>query len=146
MEKLFSLIYYLIVPLVAGFVGSVFTTPAVSTWYSGLVKPWFSPPSWLFAPIWSILYIFMGTAAFLVHESKGKKGSAFWFYYLQLAANTLWSIIFFGMRNPLLAFLEIIILGILIYVTAYRFYKIKKLAGYLFIPYFFLVVFFSLFV
>ncbi|MEK7112834.1 MAG: TspO/MBR family protein [Patescibacteria group bacterium] len=136
MKKLTALGFYLFVPLLVGVLGSIFTSPAIPTWYASLNKPFFNPPSWLFAPVWTILYLMMGYAAYLVSQSKSKlKATALKYFWLQLTANFFWSLIFFGLRHPTLAFLEIIILWVLIYKTKLEFLKISKLAGYLLIPY-----------
>ena len=135
-KKLAALGFFLFVPLLIGFLGSVFTTPAIPSWYASLNKPFFNPPSWLFAPVWTLLYLMMGYAAYLIFQSESKmKSRALKYFWLQLAANFFWSYIFFGLRNPLLAFLDIILLWILIYKTKLEFSKISKTAGSLLIPY-----------
>lgn len=145
MKKLAALGFYLFVPLLAGFVGSVFTTPAIPTWYASLNKPVFNPPPWLFAPAWTILYLLMGYAAYIVSQGESKlKATALKYFWLQLIANFFWSIIFFGLKNPALALLEIIILWIMIYKTKEEFFKISKTAGYLLVPYLLWVSFASI--
>lgn len=145
MKNLPMLFLYIAIPLLAGFAGSLFTSPAIPNWYDYLNKPFFNPPSWLFAPVWTVLYVLMGYAAYLVSLSKSEtKSYALKFYWLQLIANFFWSFIFFGMKNPMLAFLEIILLWILIYKTKAEFYKISKTAGKLLIPYLIWVSFASL--
>ena len=124
------------VSLLAGFIGSIFTTPSIAGWYRELVKPNFSPPNWIFAPVWICLYLLMGIAAFLVWRKQGKgMKMALTFFFIQLALNSLWSIIFFGAHNIMLAFFEIIILWIAILITTIRFFKISKPAGWLMLPY-----------
>ena len=136
MKKFVDLVFYLITPVLFGFLGSYFTTSAIPIWYVSLNKPFFSPPNWLFAPVWTILYLMMGYASYIISQSKSKmKPVALKFYWLQLLANFFWSIIFFGMKNPTLALLEIIVLWILIYKTKILFLKVSKTAGYLLIPY-----------
>jgi len=115
----------------AGVLGSFFTTSSIPTWYTSLNKPFFSPPNWVFGPVWTILYIMMGASLYLVWI-KAKVPAVFW---VQLVLNALWSIIFFGMRNPALAFVDIIALWIAIFLTIKYFYKINKLAGQLLLPY-----------
>ncbi len=120
----------------AGGVGSIFTTSAIPTWYAILNKPLFSPPNWIFAPVWTILFILMGISLYLVWIAKDRlKQKAFNIFFVQLALNVLWSILFFGMKNPLFAFFDIIVLWIAIFLTIKSFYKIDKLAGNLLIPY-----------
>jgi len=136
-KYLFPLLISILIALSAGFIGSFFTTPSISTWYAFINKPSFSPPNWLFAPVWTLLYILMGIAAFLIWQKRDnqKTKQALRFYGTQLILNALWSIIFFGMHNPGLAFLEIIFLWIFIFLTLIKFYKINKTAGLLFVPY-----------
>jgi len=130
----------------AGVIGSLFTVSGVKEWYVYLQKPFFAPPSWIFAPAWITLYALMGLAAFLIWKKKSVKGvkTALYFYAIQLGLNALWSYLFFGLRNPGLAFAEIIVLWILIIITGLKFDKIDKKAGYLFIPYILWVAFASI--
>jgi len=136
-KHLFPLLISILLALSAGFIGSFFTTPSISSWYAFINKPSFSPPNWLFAPVWTLLYILMGIAAFLIWQKRDnqKTKQALRFYGTQLILNALWSIIFFGMHNPGLAFLEIIFLWSFILITLIKFYQINKIAGLLFIPY-----------
>jgi len=114
-----------------GFLGSIFTTSSIPTWYATLSKPFFSPPNWVFAPVWTTLYILMGISLYLVWQ-KRKIPSVFW---IQLILNFTWSIIFFGLKNPMLAFVNILALWIAIFLTIKSFSKINKLAGQLLYPY-----------
>ncbi len=129
--KIPQLILSLGLCLGAGGVGSIFTTQSIPTWYATLNKPFFSPPNWIFAPVWTILYILMGISLYLVWQKK-KIPAVFW---IQLVLNIIWSVIFFGMKNPPLAFMDIIILWIAIFATIKSFSKINKLAGQLLWPY-----------
>ena len=125
--------------LAIGYLSSRFTIEGVETWYPTLQKPAFNPPNWLFAPVWNALYIMMGIAAGLVwnrieHQKEiVKKGLIF--FWIQLALNALWSYLFFSLHNPLLAFLEIIVLWLMIYETFVQFGKVNKVASYLILPY-----------
>ena len=124
--------------LMAGFVGSFFTAPAILTWYATLNKPAESPPSWVFAPVWTTLYILMGLALYLVWEkgySDKKVRWAMHIFGIQLALNIFWSVLFFGLRSPYYAFIEILILGLMILANAIAFYDIDKKAGIMLIPY-----------
>jgi benzodiazapine receptor len=134
------------IPLVAGVIGSIFTSESVSTWYQTIEKPSFSPPNWLFGPVWTTLYVLMGISLFLVwrattstttstKDRRGRKIAAFIAFGSQLILNVLWSFIFFGLRSPQLAFAEIVILLISIVVTIVIFYKISRLAAVLMMPY-----------
>jgi len=135
------LIVAVVVSELAGIIGSIFTSPAIPEWYAGLVKPALNPPSWVFAPVWIALYALMGISLYLVWKSDPaivdptlrKKGIAL--FFIQLALNSLWSILFFGMKNPFLAFAEIIFLWIAILGTIFVFSNISKKAAWLLIPY-----------
>lgn len=124
----------------AGVVGSLFTTSAIPTWYANLNKPLFSPPNWIFGPVWTVLYLFMGTALYLVWQRKNpstslgiaKVPTIFW---VQLLLNAVWSIIFFGLKNPLFALVDVVALWVAIFLTIQAFKKINKLAGNLLVPY-----------
>lgn len=104
----------------AGLIGSAFTFSAIPTWYATLTKPTFSPPNAIFGPVWTILYTLMGIAAYLVWRQGAKKRAvrtALLIFGIHLLLNALWSVIFFGLRSPLLAFGEIILLwGMIIWV------------------------------
>ncbi len=136
-NKYIKLAIFIIIPLFVGFIGSIFTTPNIPTWYTSLIKPVFNPPNWIFGPVWTILYILMGVAAFLIWQKGIKKKKvkvAIYIFAAQLFLNMLWSILFFGLQNPLLAFIEIIILWALILLTIIKFSEISKKAAYLLIP------------
>ena len=122
----------------AGMIGALFTMPSIPTWYAGIIKPTFSPPNWIFAPVWTILFALMGIAAYLVYEKgTGKKvvKVALGIFVIQLILNIKWSLIFFGMHNPGLALVDIIFLWLTILLTIIAFSKISKPAAYLLIPY-----------
>jgi len=136
MNKWLKLIVSIVICEFAGIIGSIFTTPAIGTWYAGLTKPSFNPPNWLFAPVWTLLFLLMGISLFLVWNSKSKsKKIAIYIFFGQLVLNILWSILFFGMKSPILGVFEIILLWIAILLTIISFVKISKPAGYLLIPY-----------
>jgi len=133
-----KLIISLILPFLAGFIGSWFTFPNIESWYMGLNKPFFNPPNWLFGPAWTTLYILMGASFFLVWKMGfGKKEVrlAVMIYLVQLALNSLWSIIFFGLQNLALAFMEITVLWIAILATIICFGKVDRNAALLLVPY-----------
>lgn len=126
----------------AGAIGSIFTFSAIPTWYATLAKPSFNPPNWLFGPAWTILYILMGIAFYLVWTSpRENKKIAYMAFFAQLILNALWSIIFFGAHNLGLAFGEIVLLWLAILWTILEFRKISKPAAYLLIPYILWVTF-----
>jgi translocator protein len=128
----------------AGFIGSLFTISSVSTWYLTLEKPSFNPPSWLFGPVWISLYFIMGISFYLIWNDGVKSRSsktALILFGIQLVLNSLWSIIFFGLKMPLFAFLEIILLLAAILLAIWHFNRISKTASYLLVPYFLWVSF-----
>ena len=138
MKKTFDLILAVLICQGMGLIGSLFTTPAITSWYAGLIKPSFNPPNWIFAPAWILLYTLMGIAAFLIwNRRNGKKKikTALVLFSVQLVLNSLWSIIFFGLHLPQYAFLEILVLWFFILLTLLSFYKISKPAGLLLLPY-----------
>ncbi len=145
MNKFIKILVVVVTCLAVGYLSGIVTRSSIETWYPTLIKPSFNPPNWIFAPVWSLLYIMMGWAAALVWneiESKQEEvKSALILFVIQLALNSLWSFLFFGLKNPMLAGIEIILLWLLIYETFIKFNKISKFAGYLFIPYLFWVSF-----
>lgn len=132
-----KLIASLLLCQLAGFVGSLFTTPAIPTWYKTLNKPFFTPPNWIFSPVWISLFVLMGISLFLVWRRQGhpRFKTALTFFSLQLVLNVLWSVAFFGLRSPLLGFIDIVLLWLAIFLTIQNFLKISKLAGGLLLPY-----------
>jgi len=139
------LITSLILPQLAGLAGSVFTAPAIDSWYSQLNRPVIAPPNWLFAPVWTLLFVLMGISLYLLKLSRPKKASqALKYFYIQLGLNFLWSLFFFGLKMPWLAFVEIIILWYYIFQTIKSSYSVKPLAGYLLVPYLLWVSFASI--
>ncbi len=136
-----QLVAAIIISELAGIIGSLFTTTAIDTWYTTLVRPSFAPPSWIFGPVWTTLFLLMGIASFLVWRKGKTEGFskririALTLFGIQLVLNTLWSIIFFGSENLGGAFFEIIFLWIAIVATTVAFYKIIKPAAYLLLPY-----------
>lgn len=134
MKNIYKLIISVLICLLAGFIGSFFTS--VSGWYFELNKPWFNPPNWVFAPVWTLLYVLMGISLYLVWI-KGIKNAKIGLslFGIQLFLNALWSIIFFGLQAVLFAFIEIIVLWVFILLTIIWFYRISKSAAYLLTPY-----------
>ena len=125
-----KLIISVLVCLSAGFIGSVFTTPSIPTWYATLNKPFFNPPNWLFAAVWTTLFILMGIAAFLIWRKGLKKKTvkkALIIFLFQLAFNTLWSFLFFKFHSPFWALIDIAVLWVLILLTLIKFWKMNKI-------------------
>ncbi|OIO52721.1 TspO protein [Candidatus Uhrbacteria bacterium CG_4_10_14_0_8_um_filter_58_22] len=127
-----------VVSQLAGAVGALFTVSSVSTWYTELTKPAFTPPGWIFGPVWTMLYLLMGVAAFLVWKEGWSRNGvrlALGLFLLQLALNALWSVIFFGRNFVGWAFIEIILLWLAILSTALSFRRISRTAFWLMLPY-----------
>ena len=139
MNKITKIVIALFICLMVGYSASTVTRPSVETWYPTIIKPGFNPPNWVFMPVWSILYILMAVAAGLVwdkiKEQNEEVKKALGFFLIQLTLNAIWSYIFFGLKNPMLALIEIALLWLMIYETYLKFLKINKTAGYLLIPY-----------
>ena len=122
----------------AGFIGSIFTTPSIPTWYATLQKPPFTPPNWLFAPAWITLYLLMGISAFIIWRrgvDNTRVREALIVFLIQLILNSLWSIVFFGLKSPLYGVVVIIALWIAILFTILKFFKLSTGAGGLLLPY-----------
>lgn len=119
-----------------GVLGSLATSSAIPTWYKTLDKPPFNPPSWVFGPVWTVLYAMQAVAFYLVLTREGSgKQRAIWLFCLQAAANAAWSLIFFGLRSPWAAAGEIIVLWGLIAATIFAFRPFSKWASVLLLPY-----------
>jgi benzodiazapine receptor len=126
----------------AGIIGSVFTASSIPTWYATLQKPSFSPPNWVFGPVWTTLFALMGIAAFLIWTTKTRSANqqkevaiAKTIFILQLVLNVLWSVVFFGLQQPGAAFIEIIFLWGAIVASIFFFSRISKTAAWLLAPY-----------
>jgi len=141
MNKYTRILIVVVTCLAIGYFSGMATQSSIKTWFPTLIKPSFNPPNWVFAPVWSMLYMMMGIAAGLVwnrmEHSKDKElvKKSLIFFAIQLGLNALWSVLFFGLRNPMLALIEIVLLWLMIYETYIKFGKIDKIAGYLFLPY-----------
>ncbi len=135
-----GLAFWLGLTFAAGWVGSRFQP---GEWYTHLVQPALTPPGWVFGPVWTILYILMGVAAWLVWQRYGLAG-AVWplgLFILQLVLNTLWSYLFFGLQNPGGAFLDIVALWLSILASLIAFWQYYPPAGKLLLPYLLWVTF-----
>ena len=134
---LFRWIASLLVCQLAGALGSLFTAPAIPGWYAGLVKPSFSPPNWVFAPVWTALFLLMGVALAVVWQRKDhpEAPAALRWFAIQWMLNVLWSVAFFGLHSPLLGLVDIVVLWVAIVVTILRFRRISRPAAWLLAPY-----------
>lgn len=147
MNKIIQIVIAIFVSQSAGLIGSIFTAQSVKGWYTTLQKPFFNPPGWIFGPVWIMLYTLMGISSYLIWQVRGVNrlaNPALIIFGIHLLLNTLWSILFFGLKTPGLALLEIVILWLFIVLIIFLFYKINKTAAYLLIPYLFWVSFASI--
>lgn len=135
--NIYKLIIALLIPQLAGGLGSYFTIGSVRDWYPVLVKPILNPPAWIFGPVWTSLFLLMGYALYIVwKDDSGKdKRLAYWAFGIQMVLNALWSIIFFGLESPGGALIEVAFLWLTILATIISFAKISRLAAWLLIPY-----------
>lgn len=148
MNKTLKLVLAIGASLAAGAAGSLFTAPAIPSWYAGLVKPALNPPSWVFGPVWTVLYLLMGISLFLIWKSNPsvaprERRRGVILFFIQLALNAIWSPIFFGstsltingINNIGLAFIDIVLLWAAIALTILVFRKISRPAAWLLAPY-----------
>ena len=127
----------------AGWLAVAFTAAAVGglflpgDWYAGLQKPAWNPPNWIFGPVWTLLYTMMAIAAWLVWRRGGfvRHQKALCLFLLQLCFNALWSPLFFGMHQPMLAFVDLVVLWLLLLGTVAAFWKTSRVAGTMLLPY-----------
>lgn len=130
-----SLVIFISICLIAGYIGSRFTFVSVKTWYPTIRKPSWNPPNWIFAPVWTLLYVMMAVSAWRVWERADNAFGPMLIFAFQLVLNVAWSAIFFGKRNISLAFKEIVLLWAAVIVTMTMFWAVDPLAGILFVPY-----------
>ena len=138
MKPIYKLIIAVLIPLAVGSLAGYFTASSVNGWYTTLVKPSFNPPNWLFAPVWTSLYIMMGIALFLVWNrgaAEDVKRTAVTLFIVQLVLNFLWSFVFFYAQQPGWALVNIILMWIFIFLTILWFGKISSLSAWLLVPY-----------
>lgn len=133
-KNIWRLVASIVICQSAGIIGAVFTVSAIKDWYLFLNKPSFSPPNWLFGPVWTTLYFLMGTSLYWIWVKK-QRGNTLKIFALHLALNTSWSLVFFGLHTIFLALMNIMVLWILILMVMIKFYKIDKKAGLILIPY-----------
>lgn len=133
--NIISLIICIAICEVAGFIGSLFNFKSIPGWYAKQKKPKFNPPNWIFGPVWTLLYLLMGISLYLVLISGKEITLPLIIFSIQLILNIAWSAIFFGMKKPSIAFIEIIFLWVSILLNILFFYNISKISSYLLIPY-----------
>ena len=137
MNKWIRILIFILICQMAGVIGSFFTIPKITGWYATLQKPSFTPPNWLFGPVWTTLFALMGVSLYWIWGFRLEKNfkRAISFFGVQFVLNILWNFFFFGLQNPLIGLIEIILLWIAIAVTIFEFYKLSKKAGLILLPY-----------
>jgi translocator protein len=121
-----------------GIISIPITSAAIPTWYANLEKPFFSPPNWIFGPVWTVLYFLMGVSLFLIWKAKGKKQlkfTALTYFSIQLLLNLIWTPIFFGIQSPIVALVVIMLLLFFVFRTMQTFAKISQTAAWILLPY-----------
>ncbi len=134
-NKFLSFALFALITYSASAVGGFATITFKEPWYSQLIKPTFNPPDWIFAPVWTTLYLMMTVAIWFFWHSKNRNMNTVYIYFIHLIFNTTWSIIFFVFHNILLALIVLIILILLIIILIVRFKRVNLLSAYLMIPY-----------
>ncbi|MBD3282645.1 MAG: tryptophan-rich sensory protein [Candidatus Portnoybacteria bacterium] len=137
MKKILIFLASIVICEGAGIIGSIFTAPSVDSWYRTIERPSFNPPDWVFAPVWTLLFLLMGVSLFLIWKNgvNKKNKKAIILFFIQLVFNILWSVMFFGLESPLLGFIVIVVLWIFILKTILAFRDLSKIAAWLLIPY-----------
>ncbi len=141
------LILFIFACLMVGGLSGFFNPGDMNIWYANLIKPEWTPPNWIFGPVWTVLYILMGLAAFLVYREGFKRREvkiALGLFSLQLGLNFFWSILFFTFNNLRASFVEIIFLWVAIVATIISFYRISRPAAWIMVPYLLWVTFASI--
>ena len=134
-NKFISFFLFLIITFSASFVGGMVTIRFKEPWYSQLIKSNFNPPDWVFAPVWTTLYLMMTLAIWFYWHSKNREMNTLYIYFIHIVFNTTWSIIFFGLHQILLALIVLVILIILIIILIIKFKRVNYVSTYLMIPY-----------
>ena len=134
-NKFISFILFFIITYSASFIGGMATISFKEPWYSQLLKSNYNPPDWVFAPVWTLLYLMMTLAIWLFWHSKNRDMSTIYIYFIHIVFNTTWSIVFFGLHQILLALLVLLVLIFLIIILILRFKRVNLVSYYLMIPY-----------
>ncbi len=134
-NKFLSFVLFFIITFSASFIGGLVTFTFKEPWYSELTKSNFNPPDWIFAPVWTTLYLMMTLAIWFFWHSKNREMNTIYIYFIHIVFNTTWSVVFFGFHNIFLALVNLIILVLLIVILILRFRLVNKVSSYLMIPY-----------
>jgi tryptophan-rich sensory protein len=134
-NKFLSFLLFILATFSASAIGGLATIGFKEPWYSLIIKPSFNPPDWIFAPVWTTLYLMMTISIWIFWHSKNRDMKTIYFYFIHLFFNTTWSVVFFVYHNMLLALVVLIILIISIFILIIRFKRVNMLSAYLMIPY-----------
>ena len=134
-NKFISFLLFGLITYSASFIGGLVTISLKEPWYSSLIKPSFNPPGWIFAPVWTTLYLMMTMAIWFFWHSKKRDLNTIYIYFIHIVFNTTWSVIFFGLHNILFALIILVFLICLIIILILRFKRVNMLSFYLMIPY-----------
>ena len=134
-NKFISFILFFLITYSASFIGGLVTMSFKEPWYSQLTKSNFNPPDWIFAPVWTTLYLMMTIAIWFFWHTKNRDIGTIYIYFIHVLFNTTWSVVFFGLHNISLALINLIILICLIFILILRFKRVNKVSAYLMIPY-----------
>ena len=134
-NKFLSLLIFAIITFIPSFIGRFATLSSKEPWYSSLNRSSFTPPDWVFAPVWTTLYLFMTIAIWSVWHKNYKNVNIVYLYIIHLFFNTTWSVVFFVFHNILLALINSIIISLFVILLTFKFKKISELSFYLMIPY-----------
>ena len=134
-NKFISFILFFIITYSASFIGGMATISFKEPWYSELIKSNYNPPDWIFAPVWTALYLMMTLAIWFFWHSKNRDMNTIYIYFIHIVFNTTWSIVFFGLHQILFALIVLLILIFLIVILIIRFKRVNLVSYYLMIPY-----------
>ena len=134
-NKFLSFFLFALITYSSSFIGSFITVSFKEPWYSIIIKPSFDPPNWIFAPVWTTLYLMMTIAIWLFWHSKNRDMNTIYIYFIHIIFNTTWSIVFFGFHKILYALVVLMILISLIIILIVRYKRVNMLSFYLMIPY-----------
>ena len=134
-NKFLSLILFLLITFSASFIGGLVSIKLKNPWYSQLIKSNYNPPDWVFAPVWTILYLMMTLAIWFFWHTKNRDINTVYIYFIHIVFNTTWSIVFFGLHQIFLALTVLVILIIFIIILIIKFKRVNYVSSYLMIPY-----------
>ena len=134
-NKFFSFILFFLITFSASFIGGLASISLKEPWYSQLVKSNYNPPDWIFAPVWTTLYLMMTLAIWFFWHTKNRDVNTVYIYFIHIVFNTTWSIVFFGLHQIFLALIVLMILIVLIIILILKFKRVNYVSSYLMIPY-----------